>query len=161
MRSSIGIALLQAWIFDIYDGTDLITKEFFTGFFTQDEKKELNRGFWNRKILCFPIIISRQFSWKYWYVFGLCIDTVLLAFILSFIDVSVNRRSPNTHTCMTKVKQIYILVWLRKSRCTFVYNWRKGRYTYLNDWGKADIQTFIIYKVMKYRKILIKYNAYF
>ena len=118
----------------------------FNRFFHPGRKIELNRGFWNRKILCFPIIISRQFAWKYWYVFGLCIDTVLLAFILSFIDVSVNRRSPNTHTCMTKVKQIYIRVWRRKSRCTFVYDWRKGDiHTYMTEEKQ-------IYKLLLYAK---------
>ena len=146
MRSSIGIALLQACILTFMVGQTSSPRNFLQGFFTQDGKIELNRGFWNRKYFVFPIIISRQFPWKYWYVFGLCIDTVLLAFILSVIDVSVNRRSPNTHTCMTKVKQIYIRVWLRKSRCTYVYDWRK-----------ADIHTYMteekqIYKLLLYAK---------
>ena len=152
MRSSIGIALLQAWILTFMVGQTSSLRNFYRFFHPGRKNRNLQRLLkW--EILCFPIIISQQFQWKYWYVFGLCIDTVLLAFILSFIDVSVNRWSPNIadiHTCMAKEKQMHICVWLKKSR-----------YTYLYDHGKADIQTLIIYKVMKHRKILIKNNAYF
>ena len=66
-------------------------------FFTQDGKNRTYQRLFNLKgeKKCFLIVFSRQFPLKYRYVLGLCIDTVLLAFISSFIDVSMNRRSPN------------------------------------------------------------------